>query len=254
MKSALLLALVIVVEDLGQYPALAAENPILNRTPSANNIAMRVRIKGVILDRPSNSARRFGRARNQRGAAEILNDLQTSGPTTNGNANSQTDFALVGTNGFTYLECISKEFDSIVSALTNRGRFRILSKPRIVTATGTAATMFLGDTAPYVFASGTEKLSWKPQLGTGATLRFTPTLDAQDRITVHIHQRIEETATGEAGESHIVSCAESQAKVTTRLGQTIVLSGCLTTSGKKRPREMIALIGPSIVVDSDPRE
>jgi type II secretory pathway component GspD/PulD (secretin) len=206
---------------------------------------------GIILDRRSTLARKFGKPRSKQDAVEILENLQTQNALLNPDTRSQTNLALVGTNGFTSVTCLSVNLDLAASALTNLGDFKVVSKPRIVTPNGTAAMIFIGDTVPYVHAGyfNSGKPRWKPQRGTGVSLKLTPTLDAEARLTVRLHQTLEETSTDETARVQTLRSAETNTEITSHHGQMIVLSGCVMTFGSKRSRELLFLIRPSLVIE-----
>ena len=148
---------------------------------------------------------------------------------------------IVGGGGFTYFGKYSDDFAIAVNAVANDERITILSRPRIQTSTARAASIFVGETRPYVSGtsygySGVGAQSQVQQLQIGISLNVEPIINQEGLVVMNIQQEISQAGAdviidGNAVPSTINRNANSYVAVRDR--DTIILGGFISTVKQK---------------------
>jgi len=142
-------------------------------------------------------------------------------------------------DGFTWFGNINKEWVVAINALAGDGRVNVLSRPRIQTSHAVEASLFVGDTVPYVTgtyfngvgAGGSS--SQYQQLRVGITLNVLPLINPEGLVVMDISQNIEQITASVPIDGNPVPTTSSRsaaAKVAVRDGEAVMLGGLISTS------------------------
>ena len=148
---------------------------------------------------------------------------------------------LLGGGGFSYFGKYGDDFAIAVNAVANDDRINILSRPRIQTSTAHSASIFVGETKPYVSGtsygySGVGAQSQIQQLQIGISLNVEPIINQEGLVVMNIQQEISQSGAdviidGNAVPSTINRNANSYVAVRDR--DTIILGGFISTVKSK---------------------
>lgn len=122
--------------------------------------------------------------------------------------------------------------------LIDRGKARILSKPRLLAVSGEEASFLSGGEVPYVSQSslGASNVQWKPY---GVKLKIKPSLDGEENISADLRVEVSgiDNANGISTGNGIVIPALStrwaETSVYMKSGSTLVIAGLISESEQK---------------------
>ncbi|HEX4342432.1 MAG TPA: hypothetical protein VH255_03525, partial [Verrucomicrobiae bacterium] len=158
----------------------------------------------------------------------------------NAASNSASSFPGNLGSGFSYFGTLDQGWDFTLTALQTDNRVNILSRPRIQTSHAVPATLFIGQTVPYI--NGTEQdinggtQSTYEQRDVGINLSVLPLINPDGLVVMDIQEDIEQL-----GDSVLINGNEvpktvrrsASAKVAVKDGDTIILGGFISTTKSK---------------------
>jgi general secretion pathway protein D len=137
------------------------------------------------------------------------------------------------------------DFHAMIARLTEHKAVKILQRPRIQTADGVAASLFIGATGPYSRIDQdesdrrAEESRYSMNEVLGVTLDVSPTITRERKLRMNIAQTIDKYA----GITNIANFKEPitrrqklQAELTVADGQTIVVAGPVEQAQDKPPK------------------
>jgi len=122
-------------------------------------------------------------------------DVASNGGTSAGQTNAFTD--LIGT-GLRYFGKVNDDIYIQVEAAASDGKINVIQKPRIQTSHATPASLFIGNTVPYVTSTyygggyGGGPSSSYQQLRVGIGLNVTPFINQDGLVVMKIDETIDE--------------------------------------------------------------
>ena len=186
-----------------------------------------------------------------------ISGIQT--PRTNGsftgaggmNANKFFDFAgrsntnsagdLLG-SGIKYFGKVNEDIFLSIEAMASDGRINVIQKPRVQTSHATPASIFIGNTVPYVSSTyygggyGGGPSSSYQQLSVGIGLNVTPFINADGLVVMKIDETIDEISSYTKIDNNSVpntSHRTISAEVAVRDRETILLGGFIRNQESK---------------------
>jgi general secretion pathway protein D len=142
-------------------------------------------------------------------------------------------------NGFAWYGNITDEWVVAVNAAANDGRINVLSRPRIQTSHAVEASLFIGDTVPYITGTVTDisgARSQYQQLRVGITLNVLPLINPEGLVVMDISESIQQLGTPTTIDGNSVPTTTERsaaAKVAVRDGEAVMLGGLISTSRTK---------------------
>ena len=146
-------------------------------------------------------------------------------------------------NGFSYFGNWGNDLDVTAWALANDNRATVLARPRILTSHAKEATMFVGQTVPYITGYyggggvyGGSPYSQYQQMQIGINLSVLPFINSEGLVVMDIQQRIQSMDGQVAINGNnvpITSDTDSSAYVAVRDRETIVLGGYIRDESSK---------------------
>jgi len=178
-----------------------------------------------------------------------LGDLDVAGGSINGpgflNPRNITSIAE-GSNGlpsgFSYFGKLNESFDFAVTAAANDSRINVLSRPRVVTSTAKPASIFVGETRPYITGSyfsdftGAGSRSQYAQTQIGISLNVLPIVNQEGLVVMDIQQQISQVgATVKIDNNDVPTTIDRNANayVAVHDRDTILLGGFISTTKNK---------------------
>lgn len=151
--------------------------------------------------------------------------------------------------GLSYFGRLGPVFDVAVTALAKDSRVNILSRPRIQATHAEPATLFIGETVPYVtgtFFGGinANASSQYQQLAVGISLNVLPLINPDGLVILEIAQNIEQIGGSVRIDNNDVpktTRRQAQTKVAVNNGDTIVLGGFISST-KDRSKSGIPVL------------
>lgn len=162
------------------------------------------------------------------------------------NADSGTTPVGIGNlpSGFSYFAKIGDDFDVALAAIAGDSRVNVLSRPRIQTSHAVPATLFIGQTVPYI--TGTSYGDFGTSIGgarsqyqekrVGITLDVLPLINPDGLVVMDIQQNIQQLGTDVQIDGNPVPTTterSASAKVAVRDRETIILGGFISSSKSK---------------------
>ncbi|MEK7707144.1 MAG: secretin N-terminal domain-containing protein, partial [Verrucomicrobiota bacterium] len=146
-------------------------------------------------------------------------------------------------SGFSWFGRYNQDIDVVLQAAASDSRVNVIQKPRIQTSHATPASIFVGNTVPYVSGSyygggygGTGGSSYQ-QLRVGIGLNVTPFINQDGLVVMQIDETIEEisgsTALVGVGDVPNTTTRTISAEVAVRDRETIILGGFIRNSDSK---------------------
>jgi pilus assembly protein CpaC len=168
-----------------------------------------------------------------------------------------------------------------IQLLIDRGKAKILSKPKLLAVSGSEASFLSGGEIPYVSESnlGSTNVQWKPY---GVKLKIKPTIDGEDNISADLRIEVSgiDNANGVSTGNGIIIPALStrwaETSVYMKSGSTLVIAGLINendqkltsgipllsdipilgelfrfTNDQKNQTELVIFVTPSLVGESD---
>jgi type II secretory pathway component GspD/PulD (secretin) len=143
--------------------------------------------------------------------------------------------------GFGYTAKLDDGFESGLKALSQDRRVRILQRPRIQTADGVPATLFVGESQPCsrhaeAGPTGSHLVPGPAQIG--VTLEIAPSINPDEQVVMDLRLRVVRLAgkvrMPDVGLVPTTTCVEARAKIAVRDRKTILLGG-LVQAGRQEP-------------------
>jgi len=146
-------------------------------------------------------------------------------------------------SGFSWFGRYNQSIDVALQAAASDSRVNVIQKPRIQTSHATPASIFIGNTVPYVSGSyygggyGGGGNSYQ-QLRVGIALNVTPFINQDGLVVMQIDETIDEisgsTALVGVGNVPNTTSRTISAEVAVRDGETIILGGFIRNSDSKQ--------------------
>ncbi|MCW5554129.1 MAG: hypothetical protein KIS67_18480 [Verrucomicrobiae bacterium] len=183
-------------------------------------------------------------------------------------------------SGLKYFGKVDDDIYVSLEAMAQDGRANVIQKPRIQTSHATPASIFIGETVPYIsgtyygYGGNTPSSSYQ-QLRVGIGLNVTPFINQDGLVVMQLDQQIEELGETVQIDNNQVPKTTSrtlQAEVAVRDGETILLGGFIrnrdattksgvpylkdipllgylfrSTSKEKERKELIVLMRPTVL-------
>lgn len=244
-------------------------------------VLAQVLIETIIMDISLGNSFNFGISGIQ-GAREFSGSFTGAGGM---NATKLFDFntnslgGLLG-SGLKYFGKIDDDIYVSLEAMAQDGRANVIQKPRIQTSHATPASIFIGETVPYIsgtyygYGGGSPSSSYQ-QLRVGIGLNVTPFINQDGLVVMQIDQQIEELGETVEIDGNQVPKTTSRtlmAEVAVRDNETILLGGFIrnrdsttksgvpylkdipllgylfrSTSKEKERKELIVLMRPTVL-------
>ncbi|MBC7576092.1 MAG: hypothetical protein H7312_01850 [Tardiphaga sp.] len=139
----------------------------------------------------------------------------------------------------------SGQVQAAIYAQIQKGRGRIVSKPRIAAQSGSTAKIITGDALPILTAitlSGVNGVSQQVQyVNVGVTLQIAPRVSADGYVTSHLYAVVS-SVTGYSQGYPTISQREAETSASVRDGETFVIGG-LTQENDLTNKSKIPLLG-----------
>lgn len=180
---------------------------------------------------------------------KLNTDLTGAGGMVNGNsffnflnASSNAFSAFTGSlpSGFSYFGRVDQGWDFTLTALASDSRVNILSRPRIQTSHAVPATLFIGQTIPYINGTTTDinggNRSTYEQRDVGINLSVLPLINPEGLVVMDIQEDIEQLGNNVIIDGNPIPQTvrrSASAKVAVRDGDTIILGGFISTTKSK---------------------
>lgn len=158
-----------------------------------------------------------------------------NGPVTPNNLTAQESFPppLVSFGSFT-----RQSLTASLQLLINRGKAKILSKPKLLAVSGEDASFLAGGEVPYVTQSslGSSNVEWKPY---GVKLKIKPLIDADGDISAALRAEVsslDSTNGVSTGNGIVIPALRTRWVETTvymRSGSTLVIAGLIDDENQK---------------------
>lgn len=141
--------------------------------------------------------------------------------------------------GFSYFGKIGDNWDVVLTATSSDSRVNVLSRPRIQTSHAVPATLFIGNTVPYITGSssylgvGGGQNSTYQEKRVGITLDVLPLINPDGLVVMDIQQNIQQLGTPQSIDGNDVPTTterSASAKVAVRDRETIILGGFISTT------------------------
>ncbi|MBU4350316.1 secretin and TonB N-terminal domain-containing protein, partial [bacterium] len=131
--------------------------------------------------------------------------------------------------------------DATLKALQTDGKTNMLSNPKVLTLDGKAASIETGQQIPIrkVTPDGEETIDYKK---VGLTLDITPYLSADGPITMDVYVTVNSLGTEQYIGYPVINSREEKVIIRTKLGETVVIGG-LITSEEIKTTTKIPLLG-----------
>lgn len=168
-----------------------------------------------------------------------INNAGDSSALYNAASSSGTNALSNLAGGFSYLGSINQDLDIVLQAVQSDSRVNVLSRPRIQTSHAVQASLFVGDTVPYITGNsygsyyGGNNATYS-QLQVGIELDVLPLINPDGLVVMDIQQDIEQiggyvTIQG-AGDVPKTTKRSANAKVAVHDRDTIMLGGFISNS------------------------
>jgi pilus assembly protein CpaC len=125
------------------------------------------------------------------------------------------------------------KFTATLKALEANGASKVLSKPKLVTKSGTSARFVVGGEFPIVASGiGTSSVNWKEY---GIIMKIVPVFLKDDKIDIDINTELSRLDYSMQNVSNYPAIAKRQASshLQVKDGETIVLAGLIETTKQK---------------------
>ncbi len=142
-------------------------------------------------------------------------------------------------SGFSYFGTFGNDLDVALEAIATDSRVNVLSRPRIQTSHAVPATLFIGNTVPYITGSssylgvGGGQNSVYQEKRVGITLDVLPLINPDGLVVMDIQQNIQQLGENQIIDGNPVPTTTERsaaAKVAVRDRETIILGGFISTT------------------------
>ncbi len=204
-------------------------------------IQAQVLIEAIIMEVSLDDTRQVGVSSAQT-QKRFLNNLSGFGGNNNGNffgGGTNGSFIQPSTlpGGFSYFTSIGNNWQVALTAIATDGTVNVLSRPRIQTFHATEASLFVGDTVPYVTGTISDinggNRSQYQQTQVGITLNVLPLINPDGLVVMDIQQNIEQLGVPTQIDGNDVPTTtkrQASAKVAVKDGETIILGGFISST------------------------
>lgn len=124
-----------------------------------------------------------------------------------------------------------------VQLLINRGKAKILSKPKLLTISGEEASFLAGGEIPYATTNkeGAANIEWKPY---GVKLKIKPTIDGSENIDANLRAEVSEidNSNGIISSGIVIPALKTrwaETSVYMKSGNTLVIAGLIDDESQK---------------------
>ncbi len=124
-----------------------------------------------------------------------------------------------------------------VQLLINRGKAKILSKPKLLTISGEEASFLAGGEIPYATTNkeGSANIEWKPY---GVKLKIKPTVDSSENIDANLRAEVSEidNSNGIISSGIVIPALKTrwaETSVYMKSGNTLVIAGLIDSETQK---------------------
>jgi pilus assembly protein CpaC len=124
-----------------------------------------------------------------------------------------------------------------IQLLLNRGKAKILSKPKLLTVSGEEASFLAGGEIPYATENkvGATNVEWKPY---GVKLKIKPTIDGSENIAANLRAEVSEidNANGIVSSGIVIPALKTrwaETSVYMKSGNTLVIAGLIEEENQK---------------------
>ncbi|MCX5784326.1 MAG: AMIN domain-containing protein [Elusimicrobia bacterium] len=127
----------------------------------------------------------------------------------------------------------NSSFNAVISAAVKKNKAKILSDPKVATLNNKEASIDITDQTSYdqqtvTNVSGVNTITHAfSNVVTGITLKVTPTINSDGRITMHIVPSVSQPSAGLPGAPPNVATRGTDTNVVVRDGETIVIGGLI---------------------------
>ena len=229
-------------------------------------------------------------AKNPLGAGmAFLNNLIQSGSATNMTPlftnitpifSQSTNINFPGSDGLTYFGKLNPTWNVALTALAGKNNVKVLARPSIQTSQNAPASIFVGETRPYItgtynngYSGGSQSQYQQSQIG--ISLNVTPLINPDGLVVMDIQQQVQQvggSVTIDGNQVPITQDQNASSKVAVRNGETIVMGGFIqnqksesksgvpflmdipwlgalfrSTSTKGARRELLVMIRPTVL-------
>jgi general secretion pathway protein D len=146
---------------------------------------------------------------------------------------ASTNLTFPSADGLSYFGKLGPTWNVALSALAGNGNVKVLSRPSIQTSHAVPASIFVGETYPYVTGTyfdsvGGSSQSQYSQTQIGITLNVTPLVNPDGLVVMDISQSVQQiggTVTIDGNAVPITQDQNTSTKVAVKDGETIVMGG-----------------------------
>ena len=154
----------------------------------------------------------------------------------NGAANTASSLANLG-SGLNYWGFLNSKWEMAVEAIKSDTRVNVLSRPRIQTSHAELATLFIGETHPYISGTTSNGLdssirSQYEQKQIGIRLSILPFINPDGLVVMDIEQSISDIISNKVIDNvqvPVTTDRTANAKIAVRDGDTVMLGGFIKT-------------------------
>jgi general secretion pathway protein D len=208
-------------------------------------VLAQVLIEAIIMEVSLDTSHSLGVSYLQKNASTPGNYFSGIGAVNNGTFLNPGNFVAGGTNGqpnvpsgLSYLANFGGDFDATVTAIANDSHINVLSRPRIQTSHGVAATLQVGQQVPIVSGTyfgginGQASSQYNEQF-VGISLSVTPLINPDGLVVMDINQNVQQLGPNYTIDGNPVPSTtqrSAQATVSVRDRDTIILGGMIQTT------------------------
>lgn len=212
-------------------------------------VLAQVLIEAIIMEVSISDSKNFGvsflqqpkRSGNFVGAGGVNNGQTFLNPKSFLSGSNLTDRVKVQdlASGFSYFGTFGNDLDVALEAIATDSRVNVLSRPRIQTSHAVPATLFIGNTVPYITGSssylgvGGGQNSVYQEKRVGITLDVLPLINPDGLVVMDIQQNIQQLGENQIIDGNPVPTTTERsaaAKVAVRDRETIILGGFISTT------------------------
>lgn len=128
-------------------------------------------------------------------------------------------------------------FNTVIAAAVKKGKAKVLSDPKVATLNNKEATIDITDQVPYTITNSavgsggatvtTQQVTYVPS---SITLKVTPTINSDGRISMHLSPKVSQASGGSATTPPNTNTRSTETNVIVRDGETIVIGGLIRDS------------------------
>ena len=211
-------------------------------------VLAQVIIEGIVLEVALDDAKNLGVSVGQR-PRTVGNTNNIIGGLINNNSGilgtGNNFLRSVGTNGgqfpsgsgFAYFGQLNPTWDAALQAVASDSTINVLSRPRVQTSHAIEASLFIGDTVPYVTGTISDinggARSQYQQLRVGITLNVLPLVNSEGLVVMDISESIQQLGNSVTIDGNPVPTTTERtasAKVAVKDGEPVILGGFISST------------------------